>query len=421
MPQFSYKARNSRGELVEGVLDCADRTIAIHQIEQKRCVPIKIEMISADGAKAPAATDTAAPPPRTTATAAENLKIPQSQLLIFTEQLAHLLQAGMTLDEGLSILQKRLKQARVQQMTRGLHQALVDGRSFSQALRDYPRIFPPLYVNLVAAGEASGALSEILLRLVKHLMQAKDLRDRVQQALIYPAFLAIAGVGLITVFITYMVPQLTGFMAQIGGSLPLPTRILMQVHHGITTYWWLALLIFIGISVGFRAFVRTEEGRLTWDRFRLKIPGYGRVIRYRYYAQFSRTLGTLIENGVPLLRALDLLKEITGNRFLELKIAEARRAVIDGATLSVALGSQKILPDLFTDMMGVGEQTGRFGETMQTIADVYERELDRNVAIISQLIPPVIIVVIALVVGLVVYSILSAVFEATHSLQFRPH
>lgn len=421
MPQFSYKARNSRGELVEGVLDCADRTIAIHQIEQKRFVPIRIEMISADGAKTPAATGAAAPPPRTTAAAAENLKIPQSQLLIFTEQLAHLLQAGMTLDEGLSILEKRLKQTRVQQMTRGLHQALVDGRSFSQALREYPRIFPPLYVNLVAAGEASGALSEILLRLVKHLMQAKDLRDRVQQALIYPAFLAIAGAGLITVFITYMVPQLTGFMAQIGGSLPLPTRILMQVHHGITTYWWLALLIFIGISVGFRAFVRTEEGRLTWDRFRLKIPGYGRVIRYRYYAQFSRTLGTLIENGVPLLRALDLLKEITGNRFLELKIAEARRAVIDGATLSVALGSQKILPDLFTDMMGVGEQTGRFGETMQTIADVYERELDRNVAIISQLIPPVIIVVIALVVGLVVYSILSAVFEATHSLQFRPH
>jgi type II secretory pathway component PulF len=183
----------------------------------------------------------------------------------------------------------------------------------------------------------------------------------------------------------------------------------------------LAILIVIGASVGFRAFVRTEEGRLTWDRFRLSIPGYGRVIRHRYYAQFSRTLGTLIQNGIPLLRALDLVSEIAGNRYLELKVMEARRAVIDGATLSTALSAQQIFPDLFTDMMAVGEQTGRFGETMQTIADVYERELDRNVAIISQLIPPVIIVVIATVVGLVVYSILSAVFEATHSLQFRPH
>ena len=417
MPQFSYRARNAQGELIEGVLDCADRTIAIHQIEQKRCIPIRIEAIGARletvEKKESKATAAAAP--------AQALKIPQNQLLIFTEQLAHLLQAGMTLDEGLSILEKRLKQPRVQQMTRHLHQALIDGRSFSQALREMPKIFPPLFVNLVAAGEASGALPEILHRLVKHLMQAKDLRDRVQQALIYPAFLAIAGAALITVFITYMVPQLQGFISQIGGGLPLATRILIQINHVIVSYWWLGALIVVGAAVGFRAFVRTDEGRISWDRFRLKIPGYSRVIRYRYYAQFSRTLGTLMQNGVPLLRALDLVSEIAGNRYLELKVIEARRAVVDGATLSVALTSQQIFPDLFTDMMAVGEQTGRFGETMQTIADVYERELDRNVGIISQLIPPVIIVVIALVVGLVVYSILDAVFTMTHSLQFRPH
>jgi len=416
MPQFSYRARNAQGELVEGVLDCSDRAVAIHQIEQQRCIPIRIEAIGAQP-ESPNKKESATTPPAPTQT----LKIPHSQLLIFTEQLAHLLQAGMTLDEGLSILEKRVKQPRVQQMTRTLHQALVDGRSFSQALRDFPRIFPPLFVNLVAAGEASGALPEILLRLVKHLMQAKDLRDRVQQALIYPAFLAVAGAALITIFITYMVPQLTGFMGQIGGSLPFATRILMDINHVIVSYWWLGVLLVIGISVGFRAFVRTEEGRLTWDRFRLKIPGYGRVIRYRYYAQFSRTLGTLMQNGIPLLRSLDLVSEIAGNRYLELKVTEARRAVIDGATLSTALSSQQIFPDLFTDMMAVGEQTGRFGETMQTIADVYERELDRNVAIISQLIPPVIIVLIALVVGLVVYSILDAVFTATKGLQVRPH
>src|SRR5256714_9915909 len=306
-------------------------------------------------------------------------------------------------------------------MPHRLPQSVVAGGGFPRALGEMRRIFPPLYVNLVAAGEASGALPEILLRLVKHLMQAKDLRDRVQQALIYPAFLAVAGAALITIFITYMVPQLTGFMAQIGGSLPLPTRILMQIHYAITTYWWLAILIVIGISVGFRAFVRSEEGRIAWDRFRLKIPGYGRVIRYRYYAQFSRTLGTLIQNGIPLLRALDLVREIAANRYLEVKIAEARRAVVDGATLSAALTSQQIFPDLLTDMMAVGEQTGRFGETMQMIADVYERELVRNVTFISQLISPVIIVVIATVVGLVVYSILSAVFETTPNVQVPPH
>ncbi|HEY2568081.1 MAG TPA: type II secretion system F family protein [Candidatus Udaeobacter sp.] len=414
MPQFAYRARDAQGSLVEGVLDCADRAIAIRQIELQKCIPVRIDLVGPDP-KAPKRDG--APPAAPT----QNLKIPHGQLLVFTEQLAHLLQAGMTLDEGLSVLEKRLKQPRVQQMTHALHQALVDGRSFSQALSELPRIFPPLYVNLVAAGEASGALPQILLRLVKHLMQAKDLRDRVQQALIYPAFLALAGAVLITIFITFMVPQLTGFMAQTGGALPLPTRILLQLHHAITGYWWVGVLAGVSAVIGFRALVRNDEGRTTWDRFKLMIPGYGRVIRHRYYAQFSRTLGTLMENGIPLLRALDLVTEIAGNRFLELKLSEVRKAVIDGATLSAALQAQKMFPDLFTDMMSVGEQTGHFAETMQAIADVYERELDRTVGLISQLIPPVIIVVIAALVGLVVFSILSAVFEMTHSLQIRPH
>ena len=414
MPQFAYRARNAQGNLVEGVLDCPDRAVAIRQIELQKCIPIRIDLVGAEPKISRRDVLAVAP-------ARQSLKIPYGQLLVFTEQLAHLLQAGMTLDEGLSILEKRLKQTRVQQMTHALHQALIDGRSFSQSLSEFPRIFPPLYVNMVAAGEASGALSQILLRLVKHLMQAKELRDRVQQALIYPAFLALAGAILITVFITFMVPQLTGFMSQTGGALPLPTRILVNVHHAITGYWWIGALLAVGVIIGFRAFVRSDEGRTAWDRFRLVIPGYGRIIRHRHYAQFARTLGTLMENGIPLLRALDLVTEIAANRFLELKLGEVRRAVIDGATLSVALQEQKLFPDLLTDMMAVGEQTGHFAETMQAIADVYERELDRTVAVISQLIPPVIIVVIAVLVGFVVYSILSAVFEMTHSLQFRPH
>src|SRR5256714_13238009 len=419
MPQFSYRARNAQGGLVEGVLECTDRAVAIRQIEQLHYMPVRIELV---GSAPPPIAKTArnsAPGPvaiasaTTTPTApTQKLKIPHGQLLIFTEQLGHLLKAGMTLDEGLSVLEKRLKQPRVQQMTHSLHQALVDGRSFSQALRDFPRIFPPIYVNLVAAGEASGALPDILSRLVEHLMQAKNLRDRVQQALIYPMFLALAGAGLITLFITFMVPQLVGFMSQQGNgaALPLPTRILLGVNHLITAYWWLAFVIALGAAIAFRAFVRSDEGRIAWDRFRLMIPGYGRVIRHRYYAQFSRTLGTLMENGVPLLRAIDLVTEIAGNRYLEVKMTEVRRAVIDGATLSTALTAQKLFPDLFTDMMAVGEQTGHFSQTMQTIAEVYERELDRTVKTISALIPPVIIVLIAIVVGVVVYSILSAVF-----------
>lgn len=427
MPEFAYKARNAQGGLVEGVLSCPDRGVAIRQIEQQNCIPIRIDPVTPG---VPTTTSPAPPrnfvpkifsrgPAERIEVPAQNLRIPHGQLLIFTEQLAHLQQAGMTLDEGLGVLEKRLKHPRVQQMIHTLHQSLVDGRSFSQALREFPRIFSPLYVNLVAAGEASGALPEILLRLVKHLMQAKGLRDRVQQALIYPTFLALAGATLVTVFITFMVPQLTQFMSQNGGVLPLPTRILMQVHHLITTYWWLGVLLVLGAFAGWKAFVRSEEGRTAWDRVRLRIPGYGRILRHSYYAQFSRTLGTLTENGIPLLRSLDLVAEIANNRYIEKKLTEVRRAVVDGAHLSTALAAQNLFPDLLTDMMAVGEQTGHFGRTMMTIADVYDRELDRNVTITSSLIAPVIIVIIAIIVGFVVYSILSAVFSMTQSLQFR--
>src|SRR5450631_2309407 len=258
MPQFSYRARNAQGGLVEGVLDCPDRSVAIRQIEQLHYIPVRIVAVGAELPVAKQANNSSGVAPAASLPLnTQKLKIPHGQLLIFTEQLGHLLRAGMTLDEGLSILQKRLKQPRMQQMTHALHQGLVDGRSFSQALRDFPRIFPTIYVNLVAAGEASGALPDILTRLVEHLMQAKNLRDRVQQALIYPAFLAVAGAGLIAIFITFMVPQLTAFMTQNGGELPVPTRILLGAHHLLTGYWWVGILLVVGGVLGYRAFVRT--------------------------------------------------------------------------------------------------------------------------------------------------------------------
>ena len=245
MPQFSYRARNAQGGLVEGVLNVSDRSVAIRQIEQQQCIPIRIEAI----ATGPEVVKDRAAAGRPRAT--QNLKIPHSQLLVFTEQLGHLLQAGMTLDESLGVLEKRLKQPSVQQMTNALHQALIDGRSFSQALRDFPRVFSPLYVNMVGAGEASGALPEILTRVVQHLMQEKNLRDRVQQALIYPAFLALAGSALIIIFITFMVPQLTNFMSQTGGALAAARRAFCSAQ----------IIVITRLLVALRSSRRWRDGR----------------------------------------------------------------------------------------------------------------------------------------------------------------
>lgn len=415
MPQFTYKARDPSGQLVEGAIEAADRAAAMLQIEEKRYMPIRIEASTGAKPRASSASEKKATPEGEGTVRS----LSYSNQFLFTEQLAHLLGAGMTLDEALGILERRLKQPGLQNLSKSLHRSLVDGQSLSQALRSYPKIFSPLYVNMVAAGEASGSLSEILRRLTVHLSDVKALRDRVRQALVYPSVLVVAGIGLIIVFMTVMVPQLTSFFADSGQQLPLATRILLKANHAITHYWWLAVLAGAAIFGLYKSFTNTPEGRHSWDRFILRIPGYGTTRRFSFYAQFARTMGTLIANGVTMLKALELLEDISGNEYIRRQMVKVRTAVVDGASLSNALRPLDLVPELFLDMMAVGEQTGRFGSTMNMIADVYERELDNKIKLISALIPPLVMVAIATVVGLIVFGILSAVFNLTTGLQTR--
>jgi type II secretory pathway component PulF len=340
-----------------------------------------------------------------------------TQQHLFTEQLALLLGAGMTLDEALGILEKRMKHPKLHGLAKGLHQALIEGRSLSQALRDYPRIFSPLYVNMVAAGEASGTLSDILKRLVRYLAEIKELRDRVQQALVYPAVLVVVGILMVTVFMTVMVPKLLKFFTDTNQELPLATQLLMKTHTAIAHYWWAGLLGLFLLSTAFRSWTSTADGSKAWDALRWRIPGYGSVMRHRYYAQFARTLGTLLSNGVTLLKSLELIEDIAGNAFVREKMKAAQQSVVDGLALSNSLMQQNICPELFIDMLAVGEQSGRLSETLGNIADVYDRELDKQVKLISTLIPPFVMIGIAVVVGFVVFGILSAVFSMTQGLR----
>ena len=428
MPQFRYTARRSDGQLAQGVVEANDRAGAVMLVEQQRCFPIKIEAVSLpatagrkESAAKPSSSDKAlskAPLPGA-ADSVQSLSL--ASRFLFTEQLGHLLSAGMTLDEALGVMVRRLKQPGLQALCRTLHQALVDGRSLSQAMRQFPKIFSPLYVNMVSAGEVSGTLPTIMKRLVKYLAEIKALRDRVQLALAYPAILVVVGVALITVFMTVMVPQLTDFFTHTGQTLPLPTRILLAANHVIVWYWWVAVLAVALLFASYKMLTRESAGKQAWDRFRWGIPGYGHILRYQFYAQFARTLGTLTDNGVILLRALELLEDISGSEFVRVKLIDARRSVMDGASLSVALRGGNIFPELMLDMMAVGEQTGHFGQTMSMIADVYERDLDKQVQLTSALVPTVILLVIALIVGLVVFGVLDAVFNLTTNLQTRMH
>ena len=454
MPEFRYSARNAQGQLVDGTVTASDRSAAIAMIEQKRCVPIRVQPAEAGAsqpalatpapqqkspanvaketfpAKAPLAktgelaaksnaSKAGAPASSAVVAAGGGMKLSYSQQYLFSEQLAHLLSAGMTLDESLGVLVKRLKHPKLQALSKSLHQSLVDGRSLSQAMRDFPRIFSPLYVNMVSSGEASGSLPTILRRLTIHIGEVKALRDSVQQALLYPVVLVVIGVALIMIFMNTMVPQLIAFFKDTGAQLPAATQMIINVNNAITRYWWLVLAVLTGAFLLFRAFIATPSGRVAWGRFKWTVPVFSRIPRYRLYAQFARTLGTLTQNGVTLLRALELLEDIAGNEFIRLRMEQVRAAVVDGATLSNALAHQKIFPEMFVDMMSVGEQTGKFSDTMNLIADVYERELDKQVKVVSTLIPPIVMVMIAAVIGTVIYGILIAVFKLTGGLHRR--
>jgi type II secretory pathway component PulF len=415
MPQFHFVARSSKGELLEGLLDCADRAAAIREVEKTKGFPVRVQLAAAANAKESPATAAKSTPEPTGAIAVQTLSYDQQHL--FTEQLALLLGAGMTLDEALQILVRRMKHPKMHGLAKKLHQALVEGRSLSQALKDFPKIFEPLYINMVAAGEASGTLADILKRLVTYLAEVKNLRDRVQQALVYPAVLVVVGFVMVIFFMTFMVPKLMKFFTDTNQELPLPTRILMNVHGAIAHYWWVGALAVVGTTMLLRSWTATASGRKQWDTILWHIPGYSSVLRHRYYAQFARTLGTLLLNGVTLVRALELIQDIAGNVYVLERMKLVQRSVVDGVALSNAMTQQNIFPELFSDMLSVGEQSGRLGETLNNIADVYDRELDKQVRMISTLIPPLVMVGIAIVVGFVVFGILSAVFSMTKGLR----
>jgi type II secretory pathway component PulF len=417
MPQFHYVARTPKGQLLEGIMESTDRGAAIREVEKTMGFPVRIQPAPEAKGGAAAGSGGAAQGSAAKSGVFAVQTMSHGQQHLFTEQLALLLGAGMTLDEALQILVRRMKHPKLHSLAKGLHQALIEGRSLSQALKDYPRIFEPLYVNMVAAGEASGMLSDILKRLVTYLADVKQLRDRVQQALVYPAVLVVVGILMVTLFMTVMVPKLMKFFTDTNQELPPATRLLMAVHGAFAHYWWVGLGVGAAVFFGMRAWTATPTGRKQWDALRWRIPGYGGVIRHRYYAQVARTLGTLILNGVTLVRALELIEDIAGNAFVLERMNLVQRAVVDGVALSNAFTQQKLFPELFVDMLAVGEQSGRLGETLNNIADVYDRELDKQVKIISTLIPPLVMVGIAVVVGFVVFGILSAVFSMTKGLR----
>jgi len=413
MSLFVYQAVRPDGARSEGEVEAATRGEAFRQLEALRLQPLSVRLKGLEGeAVAPAggadAVDDQGP-----------RLLSSKQIVHFTDEMSDLLDAGLRLEPALRLMAQRRELSGLKVVIGRLRHQVVEGASFSSALRKASTSFGELYCRLVEAGELSGALPQILRRQAAYLMAMEELRNRVIQALIYPAIMCVVGFALMGVFMLALVPQLVVLFSKTGQQLPLLTRGLIAASNFAGHWWWLVLLLLVIGVITFWQAVSQPRGRLWWDRARLRIPLVGDVMAARYYVQFSQTLATMVGNGIPLLNALRLMHSATANRHLHALVGRVVDIVSEGGSLSRALQKVGDFPPTLIDMISVGEQTGDLGAALEKVGARYDKELDVRIQRMTAVIQPAIIVVMAVVVGVVAYSMITGIFQAVSGLKTR--
>jgi type II secretory pathway component PulF len=338
------------------------------------------------------------------------------ELATFTTQLANLLNSGMPLTVALNSMTHLATKGVPASVGRELKQEVTEGRALSDAMTRQPVIFSDLYVNMVRAGEQSGALVPVLRRMANHFQQFAEVQAKFKSAMIYPVMVICVGIGLIAFFMTVMMPKFIEIFNGFNIELPLPTRMLIAISTMFTSYWWLMLLVGIAVVVIFKRFQASKLGKRKLDEWRMKLPIFGKVIQINLYGQFARTLGTLLQNGVPVLMALKITEQVMDNQLMREAIAKTREAVTDGKTLAQPLAQSKLFPQLMIDLVRIGEETGDVPGSLNNIADTYENELAMALRVMSDMIGPVLIIVMACVVGFLLLSIFLPLFRLIASI-----
>jgi type II secretory pathway component PulF len=423
MPQFSYKARRRTGEVVEGMLDVADRSAALIQIERLGLFPVAVD--AAKGSAIAAAAERAAGrktdwrnllPPTLRAALAQKRKPKLQELATFTQQLANLLSSGMPLTVALNSMTHLESKGISADVSKELRQDVMEGRSLSDSMAKQPRVFSDLYVNMVRAGESSGALVEVLRRMADHFERFAQVQAKFTSALIYPAFVSVVGIGIMFFFMSYMLPKFLTIFEGMQVQLPVMTQMLVSLSHLFAGYWWLMLGTIVAAVIVFKRFQATEQGRRTIDRWRMTVPVFGKVVKLNLFGQFARTLSTLLENGVPVLTALKITEQIIPNVIVKEAISKTREEVTDGKTIAQPLARSKIFPQLMVDLVKIGEDTGDVPGALKNVADTYENELAIALRVMTNMIEPVLIIVMAVGVGFLLLSVLSAMFAITSNI-----
>lgn len=339
------------------------------------------------------------------------------EVLLFTSELADLIEAGMTLGQALQALSNQGEEDSAQRfICQDLCERIIRGESFSDACAHHPKSFPPLYSNMIRAGEASGAFVEVLRRLVDHYERNDNMRGKIKSAMSYPVIVLCFGVIAVIGALVWIIPKFQKVFDSMGASLPLPTRMLMGLSDFFVHYGWTIAIALVLLALWFRKWKNTPSGRLKIDGWKLKAPLIKGIVAAGAYSSLAYTLKTLLSNGVNVLQALKISEETCDNAVIAQALATARKRVTDGTSISGPLASSGAFPRMMTDMLSVGEQAGDMASSLDHIGKRYQKDMDRNIASFTNALEPIMIVAIAGVVGFVAIAILMAVFKVSSSL-----
>jgi len=413
MPLFVYSAQGPAG-LITGELSASDRSEAFSILGRKKIQPIRLE--AAGDAKSPAK---AAAKAKSTAEPVTSgpIKLKLDQVVLFIEELADLVGAGIQLEPALATMERRRELSGIKTLASVLRGKVRDGMSFAKAVSSTSPSFGSLFCALVTAGEASGSLSTILKRQAQYMRSIAALRSKVFSAMMYPAFLIVAAVGVTLLFVVYLIPKLTEMLDSTGGKLPLPAQIILKLSDAFTSTWWLLLLGGVMAFTMFRSWVARPESAIPWARFKLRIPLFGNIFKGRFYVQFLETMANLLGNGLTMVHAMQLTHQAIENPHLQREFEGVQRHVGEGVSLSRALDRSGQFPPLLLDMINVGEQTGDMSAALARAAERFDRELNQKIDRLAGLIQPVIVFLMAGMVGIVAYIMMTTIFETMNSIK----
>ena len=400
MPNFKYVAKDQEGKNLTGILETVDRQGAIAQLRKKDLIIISVSE-SKPGFKL------------SSLSFGPKKKVKLEDLVIFSRQLATMVDAGIPLVGALDILGEQMDNRTFGAIIINIRNDVETGSSLSDAIAKHKDVFSALFVNMVKAGESSGMLDEILDRLAAYLEKTNALQHKVKSALVYPAVVSGMALGITLLLLLKVIPVFKGIFEGLGAKLPTPTMVLINISDFLQHYFILGIMIIVGITIFIARYIKTEKGGLMVDSILLSMPIFGILFRKVAISKFTRTLSTLIKSGVPILSALEIVGKTAGNKVVEAAIDKVRSNVREGESIAEPLARSKIFPPMVTRMVSVGEQSGELEKMLSKIADFYDEQVDTAVSSLTSMMEPLIIAFLGIVIGSIVICMFLPIFKMT--------